>query len=144
MKTWDCALETELADPLELELVVVPPPGVVVVTAGVAAAVRAEARAELALARFVRAWLSLTVSSLRVCCSEEVWRVPSSWPAVTVWPIPTFTVAIVPETAKLAVTSLRGLTDPLAVIVLETVPVCTVLVNWVPVLAVEAGGKRKK
>ena len=64
---------------------------------------------------------------------------PSTWPAVTVWPTATSTVAIVPVTAKLALTSRTGEIDPLALTVWLTVPCCTVEVSWVPVSEPAAG-----
>jgi hypothetical protein len=58
-------------------------------------------------------------------------RVPITWPAVTVAPSEVVTVAIVPGTAKDAVTSLTGAIEPLAVMVLLTAPCFTVDVSWV-------------
>ena len=47
---------------------------------------------------------------------------------------------MVPDTAKDAAISLAAAVDPLAVMVLLTVPCCTVVVSWVAELAVDAVG----
>jgi hypothetical protein len=134
--TCDCALEIELADGVE----VVVWPFIPVVVVGVFA----EASAELARTSCALAWVSWVSSLLSVWVRSVVSRVPSTWPAVTVWPSPTLTVAIVPETAKEGETSLTGAIDPLAVMVVLTVPCCTVEVSWVAVLAEDLMGLRKK
>ena len=70
---------------------------------------------------------------------------PSTWPAVTVWPTATCTVAIVPLTAKLGLTVFTGEIAPFALTVWLTVPSCTVEVSCVPVgsdAPVAAGPKR--
>ncbi len=78
------------------------------------------------------AWLALESEALALvtpadavftaCCSVAGLRVPSTCPAVTVAPSEVFTVAMVPETANDALTSLTGAIEPVAVIVLLTVP----------------------
>ena len=59
---------------------------------------------------------------------------------MTVWPSVTSTLATVPDAWKDAVTSRAAATEPVAVIVLLTVPCCTVEVSWVEPEADEAVG----
>jgi hypothetical protein len=51
---------------------------------------------------------------------------------------------MVPETAKLTSTVDTAATAPLAVIVLDTTPFCTVVVSWLAAEDVAAGGKTTK
>ena len=67
---------------------------------GLTGAASVAASAEFEFAYCVRACESRVASLLTICCRGADWSVPSTCPAVTVCPSPTFTEPMVPETAK--------------------------------------------
>jgi hypothetical protein len=132
--TADSRLETDWPPPEDDWLPVV----------GVAAAASPAARSELAAVRAASAAARSLAAVVRACLRVVVSSVPNCWPAVTVCPNETSTLAMVPETAKLASTVDAAATAPLAVMVLDTTPFCTVVVSWLADDEVAAGGKTTK